>query len=140
VKDIIGRSDYFDFPELGLTQIPCKIDSGAYTNAMHCSDFKIEDRVLFFKIADHPNFKLPKEKWYKSTKFTTREVKSSNGQSETRYTVFTTFQILGKIISTEFTLTNRKEMESPVLIGRICLKDFLIDVTLTNVSFNKKFK
>ena len=140
MKDIIGRSDYFDFSELGLKQIPCKIDTGAYTNAMHCSEFKVENDALFFKIADHPNFKLPSEKWYKSTKFTTREVKSSNGQSEKRYTIFTPVKILNKTIETEFTLTDRKEMESPVLIGRLCLTDFLIDVTLTNVSFNKAFK
>ena len=41
----------------------------------------------------------------------------------------------------EFTLTDRKDMESPVLIGRITLdKKFLIDVSLTNVNFNKHFK
>ena len=140
MKEIIGRSDYFDFPELGLKDIPCKIDTGAYTNAMHCSEYKLENDVLFFKLADHPNFKLPSEKWYKSTKFTTREVRSSNGESEKRYTIFTPVIILNKTINTEFTLTDRKEMESPILIGRICLESYLIDITLKNVSFNKKFK
>lgn len=139
MKDIIGRSDYFDFPELGLLRVPAKIDTGAYTNVMHASETKIQDDALYFKIADHPNFKLPVDKWYKSTKFTTREVRSSNGESEKRFTVFTNVKILDKILETEFTLTDRKEMEVPVLIGRICLEDFLVDVTLTNVSFKKNF-
>jgi hypothetical protein len=139
-KQIIGRSDYFDFPELGLLRVPSKIDTGAYTNVMHCSESKVENNVLFFKIADHPNFKLPQDKWYKSTKFETRNVRSSNGQAETRYTVFTNVKILDQNIETEFTLTDRKEMEVPVLIGRICLDKFLVDVTLTNVSFKNNFK
>lgn len=140
MKEIIGRSDYFNFPELGLLRVPAKIDTGAYTNVMHSSETKMQDDVLYFKIADHPNFKLPADKWYKSTKFTTRDVRSSNGETETRFTVYTTVEILNEKIETEFTLTDRKEMEVPVLIGRICLEKFLVDVTLTNVSFKKNFK
>lgn len=140
MKEIIGRSDYFDFPELGLLRVPCKIDSGAYTNVMHCSDSKVEEGVLKFKIADHPNYNLPTDKWYQSTKFTTSNVRSSNGEAENRYTVYTNVKILDKTIETEFTLTDRKAMETPVLIGRIALTNFLIDVTITNVNFKKTFK
>lgn len=140
MKDIIGRSDYLDFPELALLRVPSKIDTGAYTNVMHSSEMKVKDDVLYFKIADHPNFKLSEDKWYKSTKFTTRNVRSSNGDTETRFTVFTNVKILNETIETEFTLTDRKEMEVPVLIGRICLEKFLVDVTLTNVSFKNGFK
>jgi len=140
VKDIIGRSDYFDFIELNLPRVPCKIDTGAYTNVMHCSESKVEGDVLKFKIADHPNYNLPKDKWYQSTKFTTSNVRSSNGETENRYTVYTNFKVLDKTIETEFTLTDRSKMETPVLIGRIALTDFLVDVTLTNVNFKKAFK
>lgn len=140
MKETIGRSDYFDFPELGLLRVPCKIDTGAYTNVMHASETKLEGDVLKFKIADHPNYNLPTEKWYQSTKFTTSNVRSSNGETENRFTVYTNVKIMNKVIETEFTLTSRKEMETPVLIGRICLEDFLIDVTMTNVSFKKNFK
>ena len=79
-KQIIGRSDYFDFPELGLLRVPSKIDTGAYTNAMHASETEERDKVLYFKVADHPNFKLPQEKWYKSTKYKTTDIKSSNSR------------------------------------------------------------
>lgn len=139
MKPILGRSDFFDFPELQLKDVPVKIDTGAYTNAMHCPETKIEDGALFFKLTKHPNFNL-NDRWYKSTKFDTRSVRSSNGETETRYTVFTPVVILGKTIETEFTLTDRKEMEVPILIGRICLSGFLIDTTITNVNFKKKFK
>lgn len=140
MKEIIGRSDYFDFPELNLLRVPCKIDTGAYTNAIHCSETKVEDGVLKFKIGDHPNFSLPKDKWYQTKKFTKSNVKSSNGATENRYTISTNIKILDKTMEVEFTLTDREEMETPVLIGRVCLNDFLIDVTLTNVSFKKNFR
>lgn len=36
MKKIIGRTDLIDFPELDLWNIGAKIDSGAYTSAIHC--------------------------------------------------------------------------------------------------------
>ena len=139
MKEIIGRTDFIDFPELQIKDIPVKIDTGAYTNAMHSAETKLEGDALFFKIGDHPNFKIS-DKWYKSTKFTTQKVKSSNGETETRFTIYTPIKILNQTIETEFTLTDRKDMEIPVLIGRISLEKFLVDVTLTNVNFKSKFK
>ncbi len=45
----IGRVDKVDFPELGLVNIEVKIDSGAYTSAIHCEKitaFYEEGRAL----------------------------------------------------------------------------------------------
>ncbi len=33
---IIGLSDKLDFPELGLSDLAVKIDTGAYTSSIHC--------------------------------------------------------------------------------------------------------
>ena len=33
---LIGRQDVADFPELNLSELPVKIDSGAYTSSLHC--------------------------------------------------------------------------------------------------------
>ena len=38
VKKIIGGIDISDFPELGLLQIDVKIDTGAFTSVIHCSE------------------------------------------------------------------------------------------------------
>jgi hypothetical protein len=37
MKITIGRADKADFPELSLSEIDVKIDSGAYTSSIHCS-------------------------------------------------------------------------------------------------------
>ena len=57
-KKIIGRREVVDFPELGLFRIEAKIDTGAYTTALHCHDIKEENGVLHFKFLDptHPEY------------------------------------------------------------------------------------
>ncbi|MGK0448051.1 MAG: hypothetical protein ACJA2M_001834 [Polaribacter sp.] len=40
MKITIGRNDKADFPELSLSDIDVKIDSGAYTSSIHCSNIK----------------------------------------------------------------------------------------------------
>ena len=39
-KILIGRKDKADFPELSLNDIDIKIDSGAYTSSIHCTNIK----------------------------------------------------------------------------------------------------
>ena len=57
-KKIIGRVDKVDFPKLDLYSIDVKVDSGAYTSAIHCSKIKEENNQLkcTFYSKGHPNF------------------------------------------------------------------------------------
>ena len=139
MKPILGKSDYFDFSELQLTEVPCKIDSGAYMSVIHCTDATVTDGELEFKFGKHSAFKFP-EKTYKTPKYTVKEITSSNGESEKRYTISTAIKIFGKEYETIFTLTDRLSMNSPVLIGRLALASFLIDVTKKNQSFESKYR
>jgi len=40
-RQVIGYSDRVDFPDLGLRDIEAKIDTGAYTSALHCIDVRL---------------------------------------------------------------------------------------------------
>jgi hypothetical protein len=40
MKITIGRADKADFPELSLLDIDLKIDSGAYTSSVHCTNIE----------------------------------------------------------------------------------------------------
>ena len=40
MKITVGRIDKADFPELSLKDIDLKIDSGAYTSSIHCSNIE----------------------------------------------------------------------------------------------------
>ena len=56
MKITIGRVDKADFPELSLMKIDVKIDSGAYTSSIHCSNIKEitinNENFIQFKLLD----------------------------------------------------------------------------------------
>lgn len=131
-KQLIGRREVIAFPELGLYEITAKVDTGAYTTALHCHDIREKNGELFFKLLDpsHPYYN-PKE--YKFSEFTQKEIKNSFGEVEKRYIIKTIIKIGRKRIKSVISLTDRGNMRYPVLIGRKLLKNrFIVDVALLN--------
>lgn len=142
VKVVIGRKDKVDFPTLGLQDISIKIDTGAYTSAIHCH--KIEKKeiegkeTLVFTLLDpsHPQYD---NKEFSTEKFTEKRVKNSFGHSENRYVIETDIYLFGKIYSLQLSLSARKEMRFPVLIGRkFLMGKFIVDSSKYDLSFKKK--
>ena len=41
-KLIIGARDKIDLPEFGLYELPCKVDTGAATSAIHCYQVRLK--------------------------------------------------------------------------------------------------
>lgn len=141
-KRIIGRKDKVDLPDLGISDLEAKVDTGAYGNALHCHEMEVveEDGVdkLRFKVLD-PSHPMYKDEYFFSDSFRVKEVKSSIGKKEKRYVVKTKIRIFDKSYKTEFSLTNRKKMRHPILIGRKFLSNkFLVDVKAKNLSYNMK--
>ncbi|MCB0381799.1 MAG: ATP-dependent zinc protease [Psychroserpens sp.] len=135
-KKIIGRVDIVDFPKLNLKQVAVKIDTGAYTSAIHCSNIIEKDNELIctFESKGHPNFKSEQVHF---DNYTLTDVKSSNGYKENRYKIKTEVIFFGKTYKINLTLSTRDDMKFPVLIGRQFLSHkFLVDVNMENVSFN----
>lgn len=142
MKILIGRTDRIDFPEFGLHNIKCKIDTGAETSCIHCYKVKVNNgRTLSFKLLD-PEHKRYNKKIFKTDHFDERVVKSSSGHAEMRYVIQSTIILFGKEFDIYLTLANRSEMRYPVLLGRSFLRDngILVDVSKFNLSYNKKKK
>jgi hypothetical protein len=143
-KKVIGRKDKADFPEFGFENIDVKIDTGAYSSALHChliEEVKISERkVLKFRFLDpgHPEYE---ERDFFAKKYDVKKVKSSSGEVETRYMIETTIVLFGDPITSEFTLADREAMKIPVLLGRKLLRHrFVVDVVKKNLSYKKKLK
>lgn len=131
-KKVIGRREMVDFPELGLFGIEAKIDTGAYTTALHCHDIKEENGVLHFKFLDpsHPEYNVQDQKF---TNYSKKDIKNSFGEVEMRYIIKTIVKIGRTKIKAVISLTDRGNMRFPVLIGRKLLKNrFVVDVALLN--------
>lgn len=68
-----------------------------------------------------------------------RQVKSSNGTTQDRIFIKTLLQLFGLEFETELSLTDRKSMKYPMLIGRKFLENrFIVDVSLSYESSIKK--
>ncbi|WP_018479401.1 ATP-dependent zinc protease family protein [Pontibacter roseus] len=146
-KKTIGRREMVAFPELDIDEIEAKIDTGAYTSAIHCSDIHEETRpdgttVIALDLLDpsHPQYNHKKLVF---TDYSLRDIRNSFGDVQERYVIKTRIQLFDELIEAEFSLSDRSDMKYPVLIGRKLLKGrFIVDVSRKNVSqkFNKKQK
>lgn len=142
MKITIGRADKADFPELLISDIDIKVDSGAYTSSIHCSNIKEitanNESCIKFTLLD-PSYPDYNNKEFTFKEYTSKIVKSSNGISETRFMITTEIFIFNTTFPIYLTLSERKNMKFPVLLGRKFLnKKFVIDTVKKNLSHKLK--
>lgn len=133
-KKVIGRLEYINIPDLNLNKISAKIDTGAYTGAIHAENIEeIErdgEKFLTFTILDseHPEYE---DVMYEISDYRMKKVKSSSASGyEERFMILVSIEIAGETLEAELSLTDRKGMRVPILIGRKPLKKrFIIDTS-----------
>lgn len=139
---IIGRRDLIDLPELDLMEVEAKIDTGAYTSALHVQRIKLitKDGKPWVRFRmKHPSHSSFNNKIYEFPVVNEKRVKNSSGKMEKRVTIQTRVMLFGKAYKVEFSLTNRAKMECPVLIGRKLLyRRFMVDVSQKHLSYHQK--
>jgi hypothetical protein len=137
---IIGAFEEIDFPQFGIKSIIAKIDSGAYSGALHATNIREEETpdgmVLRFSPFDYPDIKIAE------TDYEIAEVKSSNGRSERRYFITTTILLAEHTYDIVLSLADRSNMKWPVLIGRRFLSkhSLILDVNKTSINLIRKVK
>lgn len=141
-KIIIGRKDKASFPELGLKGLDIKMDTGAYTSAIHCHQIEQKEKdgkeTLVFRLLDpsHPKYK---DQEFTATKFKEKRIKSSFGVSEKRFVIETEILLFGKKYMIELSLSERGEMRFPILIGRrFLMGKFIVDTSKYDLSEKKR--
>ena len=128
-KKIIGSFETVVFPDFNGYEVTAKIDTGAFTGALHCTKIREETaengKILHFSPFDHPEIELS------LTEYAVNHVKSSNGKAESRYFIDTNIVIQGETYPIVLSLADRSEMKWPVLIGRKFLRSnqFIVDVS-----------
>ena len=131
-RAVLAVFETVSFPDFGMKNVKAKIDTGAYTGALHCT--KIHESItngvkeLHFSPFDQPKTQV------KTTDFKQRTVTSSNGQEEKRYFITTQIVIKGQMYPITLSLANRSAMKWSVLVGRKFLRanNFLVDVNASN--------
>lgn len=129
----IGRREYITVPELDLYNVIAKIDTGAYTAALHCT--QIEEREingekkLIFTVLD-PSHSDYNSHEYCFANYWKKTIKNSFGEIEERFIISVLIYIGDRKIRSRISLTDRGSMRYPVLIGRRLLKNkFIVDVS-----------
>ena len=131
VKQTINNFVQIDMPEVGITGLKSKVDTGAGISSIHATSFAVDPKtkILTFKLLDeeHPQYN---NKPFSVKRYSIRKIRSSNGQEEKRYTVELPIIYNNTKYRVKFSLTNRKTMHNPVFLGRRFLKEnnFIVSV------------
>lgn len=127
----IGRTALVSLPDFNLKDIKAKVDTGAKTSAIYCSDIVLSHNAKFVEF-----YLFDKEhSQYSGKKFTLAveriaKVRSSNGEVENRVFVLINIRYAGKQHTSEFSLSNRISMKYPILLGRSFLRNnYVVDVS-----------
>lgn len=143
-KKIIGNQEWCAFPELGISNIKARVDSGAKTSSIHA--FNIEtyakDGADWVHFEVHPLQKNDQILVHcDSLIIDQRKVKSSNGTSETRYVIQTPIRLSESVWDIELTLTDRDAMGYRMLLGREAMDGrLLIDPSMKCVLGKRSIK
>lgn len=123
----VGSFEPVHFAEFGYDAI-AKIDTGAFSGAIHCGDIRLlrrgQEKVLRFT----PFGDIAHE----TTHFVGTYVRSATGHRVRRYIIETMVQIQGTEYPIHIGLSDRSDMKRPVLIGRRFLREqaMIVDVRI----------
>lgn len=128
----VGSFEYVSLPGLKMDNVVAKIDTGAYSGAIHCTDIKVVRRksdgieVLRFKPSNQ------NDNVFDFEEFRTVKVRSSSGHQIKRYLIETDIIVQHKQYTIRIGLTDRSDMQREVLIGRRFLRqqNMLVDVRI----------
>lgn len=126
-RAVIGRREMVTLPELGLT-LCAKADTGARTSALHAEDIESWEKEdqLWVSFTTRSGGPATPPHVFNLHLHDRRKVRSSNGVSEWRY-VIRTLMRMGKLeYPVELTLTDRRDMRHPMLLGRRALRRLLV--------------
>ena len=134
---VIGLREWINLPELGMVGLRAKIDTGASTSSLHASDIQPFDRdgQPWVRFTAHLGTLVQRRHRCEAQLVSVKTIKSSNGQSQSRYVIRTTLTLGEREWPVEFTLTCRKTMRYRLLLGSKALIEgqWLIDPSRTYI-------
>jgi hypothetical protein len=125
-QTILGWREWISLPDLGISGIKAKIDTGARSSSLHAIDIQTitvgGEQWVEFKVqplqhqTDAPLHCRAPIKDY-------RQVTDSGGHRSMRYVIETTINIGSEQFTAEVTLADRSQMMFRMLLGRTAMKN-----------------
>jgi len=131
-KVVIGRSESLHFMNYAMSDIPAKVDTGAYRSAVHADDIRLSDdgKTLHFRLlGGHPVCGVLATEM-STDDFKIVSISNSFGHTEERYEVKLKVKLGPKIFPATFSLADRSKKIYPILLGRKMLNNrFIVDTS-----------
>lgn len=128
-RTVIGWREWLALPQLGISQIKAKIDTGARSSALHAINIEIFQRhgVELVRFEVHPIQRNAKTTVSCECRLLEmRHIRSSTGHLSLRPVVLTDIEMLGQKWPIELTLINRDEMGFRMLLGREAIRGHML--------------
>ena len=124
---VIGRREWIALPELGVSPVNAKVDTGALTSSLHAEKIACFDREgrtwVSFSTHHHYGQLIACE----APLVRRKRVKSSTGVARERFFIQTLVMTAGGLVRrVELSLADRSEMKCPMLLGRSALSGFFL--------------
>jgi hypothetical protein len=130
-KAIIGWREWVQLPDLGVTEMKVKVDTGADNSSLHA--FNLErferDGTEYVRFEIHPKQRSRKPSIQCEAPLAMeKKVKNPGGRSELRPVIRTRVLVAGLELNALVNLTSRDEMGFRMLLGRRAVRSkFVID-------------
>ena len=128
----VGTLEYVSLAKLGVKNVLAKVDTGAFSGALHCTDIRvvrrgiIRKRILKFTPLGEPALAT------ETDQFIQRYIRSATGHRMKRYIIQTEITVEGVHYPIAIGLSDRSDLKRVVLIGRRFLRDndIVVDVRI----------
>ncbi|WP_017430098.1 ATP-dependent zinc protease family protein [Vreelandella jeotgali] len=127
-RAVIGRREMVTLPELDL-YLCCKADTGARTSVLHAEDIEridSDDQPPQVRFVTRSGGEENAAHRLTLPLHDRRRVTSTKGRSEYRYVIRTLLQLGELSFPVELTLTDRRRMRHPMLLGRRAMRRLLV--------------
>jgi hypothetical protein len=119
----IGWRERVGFPDLGISCIRAKMDTGARTSALHAVNIEefTRDEELWVSFGVPLEYDGPIVKC-SAKMIETRAIKNTSGVPEDRYVIKTTVILAKRHWHIDVSLADRENMGFPLILGRTALR------------------